>query len=100
MMLMLFEHDADLAWQDDLRDGTCVAERSLQSGDGMSEVFGTKRLKPLTCDDIALFHSHAGVLSEHLGATSPSPGQKSQKVILADGTGACRRIYSRLTPID
>lgn len=74
---MLMGKVVDLACQDDVSDGRCVTERSLQSGDGVGEVFGPKRLKPLTCDDITLFHRHAGVLPEHLGATSPSPDQKS-----------------------
>ncbi|CBK40816.1 protein of unknown function [Nitrospira defluvii] len=77
-----------------------VKQGDLQAGNGVGQVFSAEGLEPLTRDRIAFFHGHAGVFTKHLRAPSSSPREKTEKVILADRMGACRRIDSRLTSVD
>lgn len=77
-----------------------VKRGDLQAGNGVGQVFGAEGLEPLTRDQIAFVHRHAGIFTKHLRAPSPPPREEAEKVILADGMGACRRIHSRLTSVD
>lgn len=77
-----------------------MVHEELQTGNGMGQVFGAEGLEPLTCDHIAFLHRHAGIFAKHLRTPSPSPREKTEKVIFADRMGSGRRIYSRLTSVD
>ena len=77
-----------------------VKRGDLQAGNRVGQVVGAEGLEPLTRDHIAFFHRHAGIFTKHLWAPSPPPREEAEKVILADGMGACRRIHSRLTSVD
>ena len=74
---MLFGLGGLISYASSLDEALKWEPEMSQSGDGMGKVFGAESLEPFACNDITLFHRHAGVLAEHLGATSPSPGQKS-----------------------
>ena len=77
-----------------------VKQGDLQPGNGVGQVFRAEGLEPFTCDHITFFHRHAGIFTKHLWAPSPPPREEAENVILADSMGTCRRIHSRLTPVD
>lgn len=75
-------------------------EEELQAWNGVGQIFGAKRLEPLASDRIPFSHRHPGIFSKHLRPPSSSPGEESEKVILADRMGSRRCIHSRLTAFD
>ncbi len=69
-------------------------------GQGGWHLVGTDGLDPLIDDGVALFHPHGGIGMKHLRASTTSPGEEAEEVVLADRAGAGRGIGSRLAVRD
>lgn len=62
--------------------------------------FHTDRLGPFGDDGIALLHGHAGIGGEHLRASAAAPGEKTEKMFLAQVLGAGRGVDPPLAALD
>ena len=71
------------------------AKRGLKLWRSRGFVICPDGFHPFGGDGIALFHRHAGVGVEHLSATATAPGEKTEEMVLADGTRTRRSIESR-----